>query len=299
MLLMSGEARYADLIDTTLFNAVLPGISLDGERYFYQNPLSADGAHRRQPWFYCACCPPNVARLLASLSGYFYSTSDEGVWVHLYAQGSADVALPAGPSVRIRQRAAYPWDGVVVLEVEGDAEFTLFLRIPAWCSSGAAIEINGVPHSEEPQPGSYAAIRRKWRSGDSVRLSLPMDVRLVEAHPYLSENAGRVAVFRGPLLYCAEQADNPDLDPRDALLPANPAFAVEHRSALLGGVNALRTAVRLAPPAAGWTGRLYRPAATAATISGAGATPLTLVPYYAWANRDPGRMEVWLRSAGR
>jgi DUF1680 family protein len=237
--------------------------------------------------------------LLASLSGYFYSTSDEGVWVHLYAQGSADVALPAGPSVRIRQRAAYPWDGVVVLEVEGDAEFTLFLRIPAWCSSGAAIEINGVPHSEEPQPGSYAAIRRKWRSGDSVRLSLPMDVRLVEAHPYLSENAGRVAIFRGPLLYCAEQADNPGLDPRDALLPANPAFAVKHSSTLLGGVSALRTAVRLAPPAAGWTDRLYRPAATAATISGAGATPLTLVPYYAWANRDPGRMEVWLRSAGR
>jgi DUF1680 family protein len=300
MLLATGESRYADLIETTLYNAVLPGISLDGRSYFYQNPLSAGPAHRRQAWFDCACCPPNIARLLASLPGYSYSVSDEGVWTHLYAQGAAELALSNGSSIRLRQRTAYPWDGEIELDVEADAEFTLYVRVPAWCMSGATIEINGTPFEGDVQPGSYGAIRRAWRPGDTVRLRLPMDVRLLEAHPHLSENRGRLAVFRGPLLYCVEQAGNSALDPRDILISTDPTrFVATHDPNLLGGVTTLQTTVTFSPPSVAWSGHLYRPASPVAIPSDTGSATITHIPYYAWANREPGRMEVWLRAARR
>ncbi len=154
--MLGGEARYADLIEHTLYNAVLPGLSLDGQHYFYQNPLADDGTHRRQPWFGCACCPPNVARLLASLPGYFYSTSEGAVWVHLYAEGAATVELDENRTISLRQRTRYPWDGRVEIEVEAEGEFALMLRIPAWCEEGAAVEVNGEPVDVEISPGSYA-----------------------------------------------------------------------------------------------------------------------------------------------
>ena len=143
MLGLEGDAGYADLIEHTLYNAVLPGVSLDGQHYFYQNPLADDGSHRRQPWFGCACCPPNVARLLASLPGYFYSASEDAVWVHLYAEGAATVELDGNRTVRLSQRTHYPWDGRVEIQVEGEGEFALMLRIPAWCEEGATVEVNG------------------------------------------------------------------------------------------------------------------------------------------------------------
>jgi DUF1680 family protein len=296
MLSIDGDARYADLLEHTLYNAALPGLSLDGHSHFYQNPLSDSGAHRRSPWFDVACCPPNVARLLASLPGYFYGVSDEGVWVHLYAEGTAEVSLDDYRTVVLRQRTQYPWDGDVEIEVDGEREFAIMLRIPAWCEEGVAIEINGQPFDGSASPGSYAEIRRAWRPGDKVRLTLPMPVRCVECHPYVAEDAGRVAVMRGPLLYCVEQVDNPGLDFRDIVLPAEASFSVRSRPDLLGGVAVLEILVERIPPDEGWRGRLYRRARPRADASQDTTAELTATPYYAWANRDPGPMRVWLRS---
>jgi DUF1680 family protein len=295
MLAFGGEARYVDLIEHTLYNAVLPGLSLDGQHYFYQNPLADDGSHRRQPWFGCACCPPNVARLLASLSGYVYSASKNAVWVHLYAEGAATVELDKGRIVRLRQRTRYPWDGRVEINVEAEGEFALMLRIPAWCEEGATVEVAGEPMDLEISPGSYMQIRRAWRPGDTVSLGLPMPVRRVECHPYVTENTGRVALMRGPLLYCAEQADNPGVDLRNLLLESKEP-AVRFEPDLLGGVAVVQGEARSAAPGEGWEDRLYRTVRHREGDKRTVATRVTAVPYYAWANRDPGAMSVWLRN---
>ena len=295
MLMISGDARYADLMEHTLYNAVLPGVSLDGRHYFYQNPLSDEGPHRRQPWFGCACCPPNVARLLASLPGYFYGVSDEAVWVHLYAAGSATVDL-GDRSVRLMQRTHYPWDGDVEIEVGSEGEFALMLRVPSWCERGYAVDVNGEALDVPLSPGSYAEIRRTWRTGDTVRLTLPTPVRFVECHPRVTENAGRVALMRGPLLYCVEQTDTLGFDPCDLVVPAGSEPSVRFEPDLLGGVMALTFGGEVVSPGPAWKNRLYRPVTTHPDGQGAGAVEVKAVPYYAWANREPGAMRVWLRS---
>ncbi|CAA9449632.1 MAG: GH127 / GH146 [uncultured Rubrobacteraceae bacterium] len=296
MLMLRGDARYADLIERTLYNAVLPGVSLDGGHYFYENPLEDDGTHRRQPWFGCACCPPNVARLLASIPGYFYSASDDALWVHLYAAGSAEAKMGAGRAVRLSQRTNYPWDGSVGLRVDGEGEFALMLRIPSWCEDGASVEVNGEPFAGQVSPGSYAEIGRVWRPGDTVRLRLPTPVRRVEAHPHVAENAGRVALMRGPILYCVEGADNPGLDPRDLVLPEDAPLSEEYRPGLLGGAVVLTGEAKISSPGEGWEGRLYRPATARPDGRPTGTAKLTAVPYHAWANREAGPMRVWLRA---
>lgn len=297
MLLLTGEARYADLLERTLYNAVLCGISLDNRTYLYENPLADDGTKRRQEWFYCSCCPPNVARTFASLPGYVATTSEEEIWLHLYAASETDVALPDGRSVRLTQRTRYPWDGRVDLTVDGAGAFTLFLRIPSWCTAGATLEVNGDPHQQPLTPGSYAAIERDWTSGDSVQMNLPMAVRLVEAHPHVAENVGKVAVFRGPILYCAERADNPGVDPQDVAIDPTAEFAVEHWDDALGGVTVLRTTGVVERVDPGWADQLYRPVGAGPRRAAAEPLRLTLVPYFAWANREPGPMEVWLRTS--
>ncbi len=296
MLMLEGDARYADLMEHTLYNAVLPGVSLDGGHYFYENPLEDDGTHRRRPWFGCACCPPNVARLLASLPGYFYSASDDAVWVHLYGAGSAEVTMSAERIVRLGQRTDFPWDGSVDIRVDGEGEFALMLRVPSWCEEGATVEVNGEAFTGLTSPGTYAEVRRVWRPGDTVRLSLPMPVRRVEAHPYVAENAGRAALMRGPILYCVEGADNPGPDPRDLVLPCDAPLSEEFRSGLLGGVVVLTGEAEISPPDEGWTGRLYRRAKPEPDGGPTGTAKLTAVPYHAWANREPGPMRVWIRS---
>lgn len=293
MLLITGEARFADLMERTLYNAVLPGISLDGQTYFYQNPLADEGGHRRQEWFGTACCPPNVARMLASLPGYLYTTSDEGVWVHLYAAGTADVALSDGRVVELRQRTDYPWDGQIAVDVQGEGPFSLFLRVPAWCGE-ATLAVNGAPVGERLEPGRYAEIRRDWRPGDVVALSLPMDVRRVISHPRVEENAGRVALMRGPLLYCLEQADHPGVDVRDMALPDDAPVQAESRPDLIGGVVTLTADGRQAPPGDAWTDDLYQEARSVGSPTEVMAEPLTAIPYHVWANREAGPMRVWL-----
>jgi DUF1680 family protein len=305
MLALDGDACYADLMETTLCNGVLPGVSLDGQAYFYQNPLADDGTHRRQPWFDTACCPSNVARLLASLPSYFYSVSDDietgkcCIWVHLYAGGTARLSLPDGRQVGLTQRTHYPWDGDIAIEVEGKGDFSLLLRIPAWCEAGAALEVNGQPFAGALVPSAYTEISRTWQAGDTVHLRLPMLVRCVESHPYIAENVGRVALMRGPLLYCVEQADNPGIDLRDIVLPttvvegiAGYAPVTEFRPDLLSGVTVLRIPAKAVPPDEAWGSRLYRTARPPVEQSRGRPVEVTAIPYYAWANRaDPGGCE--------
>jgi uncharacterized protein len=295
MLALGGDARYADLIEHTLYNAVLPGLSLDGQHYFYQNPLADDGTHRRQPWFGCACCPPNVARLLASLPGYFYNTSEGAVWVHLYAEGAATVDLDGNRTIGLRQRTRYPWDGRVEITVEAEGEFALMLRIPAWCEEGVEVEVNGESVVAGISPGSYANLRRKWRPGDTINIDLPMPVRRLECHPYVPENAGRIALMRGPLLYCAEQADNHDMELRDLVLNSKEP-TVRFAPDLLGGMAVLEAEARAAAPDEGWENRLYRTLHPREEDTQSRTTRVSAVPYYAWANREPGAMRVWLRN---
>ena len=294
MLLITGEAKYADLIEATLLNAMLPGVSLSGDRYFYQNPLADDGHHRREPWFDCACCPPNIARTLAQLSGYLATTSPEGVWFHLYAQSDFDLTLDGGRSVKIAQRTNYPWDGRIRLEVDGSGEFSLFLRIPVW-ATGASVRVNGTP-IDDVSVGAYLDIRRDWHPGDTVELDFPMPVRRMAAHPNLFENAGRVAVMRGPLLYCLEQAGNNGLDPRNVRLDGSAEFTVEHKSDLLGGVTVLRNDASVDAVENAWDHALYLPADEAPDRHGEGRRSVELIPYFAWANREAGPMQVWLRT---
>ncbi|MBU1746349.1 MAG: glycoside hydrolase family 127 protein, partial [Chloroflexi bacterium] len=285
MLMLDGativDARYADLIETTLYNAVLPGFSLDGQHYFYENPLASTGTHRRQPWFDCACCPPNIARLLASLPGYFYSLSDAtDLWVHLYASGTAHIVLPDGRAVGLTQYTRYPWAGDVTLIVESQGPFTLHLRIPGWCTAGAAIAVNEQPVDDDLVPGSYAAVRCNWQPGDVVRLHLPLPVQRVACHPYVTENAGRVALMRGPILYCVEGADNPGLDPRDLLFPAGAEFTPRFQPNLLGGVVTLGGQAAVVPPGDAWADRLYRPVDAVPAEMPGRSVEVTAIPYY-------------------
>ncbi len=296
LLALAGDARYADLLETTLYNAVLPGLSLDGQTYFYQNPLADDGTHRRQPWFGCACCPPNVARMLASLPGYFYSVSDDTIWVHLFAEGSATIALEDGRTIKLAQHTRYPWDGDIAIKLETAGKFALRLRVPGWCTDGASATINGEQSSVAPTPGEYLELRRDWQAGDTIRLSLPMPVQHVECHPAVAENRGHVALMRGPLLYCVEQADNPEIDPSDLVLPLTSAIDSTYAPELLGGVVTLSFDALPADPGSAWDGQLYCIAGSSAPHAGKKTASIRAIPYYAWANREAGPMRVWLRS---
>ncbi|MGB3327376.1 MAG: beta-L-arabinofuranosidase domain-containing protein, partial [Thermomicrobiales bacterium] len=308
-LAIEDNTRYADQIEHTLYNALLPGLSLDGQGYFYQNPLSDDGGHRRQPWFGCACCPPNIARLLAQLPSYFYSVTSrrfpesdgrhDMVWAHLYADSTATIPLHAGGSVTLRQTTRYPWDGQVRVEVTDIREagdFTLYLRIPGW-AQGATGSINGeaLPASETAA-GQYAAIRRTWKAGDVVSLTFPMPARRMVSHPYALENAGRIALMRGPLLYCLEAADNPVGDVRDLVLADDAEIVPARRPDLLNDVVVLTAHAENQSAVSGWEGVLYRTLDDVARDRpGSSDVLMTAIPYYAWANRGAGAMTVWLK----
>jgi DUF1680 family protein len=298
MLQIDGDSKYADVMETALYNAVLPGLSLDGQTYFYENPLADDGTHRRQPWFGCACCPPNIARLLASLPGYVYSVDKEKplVHVHLYAEGEAFVNLPDGRTAHIIQHTEYPWGGMVEIQVNVEGPFGLGLRVPAWCEEGAQVLINGNADPEPYLPGDYQFENATWRAGTRIMLILPMRPRLVESHPYAMENAGRVALMRGPLLYCFEETDNPGFDLRDVSVSRNCVWQEEFRQDLLGGVVTLSTEATVSAPSEAWEGRMYRTVSDSDSRESRPVT-LTAVPYYAWANREPGRITVWVNAA--
>jgi DUF1680 family protein len=274
MLLATGDARYADAIERMLFNGFVAGTSLGGAEYFYVNPLQlradahADGdrspAHGRRGWFDCACCPPNVMRTLASLDGYLATGDANGVQLHQYAPGTV-----TSGDVELAVETEYPWDGLVrVRVVASPGRFALSLRVPAW-ATGATVTAGG--ETQHVDPG-YARLERHWSAGDVVELHLPMDVRTTAAHPRVDAVRGCVAVERGPLVHAAEQADH--AAPVDDLqIDTSAAAAAEHRPDLLGGVTVVTMRGR---------------------TEAAGELDLTLVPYYAWANRGAAAMRVWI-----
>lgn len=292
LFLLSGEARFLDVAERVLFNGLLAGVSLSGDRFFYVNPLASDGVTPfnyggevvRAPWFKCSCCPVNIARFLASLGAYVYAASEWCLYVGQFIAGSASADVPGVGRVGIRQQTNYPWDGRVRLTIEppsAGSTFELRIRIPGWsrgepvpsdlyryldagANASPTLKVNGESIRIELDNG-FAVIRRAWTAGDVVELDLPMPVRRVVSHEKVTENTGKVALERGPLVYCAEQADN--LTPVPELAVADDApITAEHRPDLLGGVTVLRSE----------------------------AAGLTAVPYYAWNHRGPGAMAVWL-----
>jgi len=288
MVNLEGEGRYGDVLEQALYNGALSGMSADGRRYFYANPLASQGDRHRQEWFDCACCPPNLARLLASLGGYLYSTRGDEVAVHLYVQSTVRLSM-GGQELTLRQVTDYPWQGAVRLTVAlaQPATFGLRLRLPGW-SQGARLRVNGqAVDLAGAVTAGYARVEREWREGDEVELELPMPVQRVYAHPRVRQDAGKVALRRGPLVYCVEEADVP-AEPGRVVLPRDAALQARFEASLLDGVVVVSGAA-LAADVGGWDGQLYREAAPE-------LRPLELraVPYYAWDNRQPGQMRVWL-----
>lgn len=292
MLQLTGEAKYADIMERALYNGFLSGISLDGKTYFYQNPLQSDGTDRRQSWFECACCPSNIARLLSSLGSYFYSISREGLWVHLYGKSKLTANIDKERKVVLTQVTNYPWSGDINIKVSPDTEtsFTLFLRIPAWCKK-AEVLVNGEYVEKSVRPGSYLPISRVWKQGDEVQLNLSMSVDFLETHPHSSNN-GRLAISRGPLIYCIEAADHQGVDVFDILLSPDRAFSPHFNPDLLGGVGVLRGKGLLRDKSE-WERRLYHLHQKGQKTKSK-PFPITAIPYFAWANREPGKMLVWI-----
>ncbi|RWE33215.1 MAG: glycoside hydrolase family 127 protein [Mesorhizobium sp.] len=289
MLGMGPNARYADMMERALYNGSISGLSLDGSLFFYENPLESRGRHNRWKWHRCPCCPPNVGRMVASIGSYFYSLSDNALAVHLYGDSTARFDI-AGVPVTLTQASRYPWDGAVEITVEPQApvEFTLHLRVPSW-SSAARLEINGQAIDlEDVTSDGYAAIRRSWKKGDRVRLDLEMPIERLYANPEVRQDAGRVALSRGPLIYCVEATDN-DTRLHRLTLPRTAGIEAHDEPDLLGGVVTL-AATAQADAGDGWQNGLYRSEPPAKV-----ETRLTAIPYFAWDNREPGEMLVWLR----
>ena len=289
MLGMGPNRRYADAMELALYNGAISGLSLDGATFFYENPLESGGGHHRWTWHRCPCCPPNIGRLVASIGGYFYGVAEDAVAVHLYGENTAKLTV-AGRPVTLTQESRYPWDGAVAIAV-GVAEptrFTVHLRIPGWCSA-AKLAVNGeavdvAAHTTE----GYVAITREWASGDEVRLDLDMVPRRVYANPNIQADLGRVALRRGPLLYCAEGVDNPG-GAHAVKLPRGAKLDERYEANLLGGVVTL-TVEAERETASDWDGTLYRTDPPTTERS-----PLKAVPYFLWDNRGSGDMLVWLR----
>ena len=289
MLQTDPDARYADVMERAIYNGMISGVSLDGAGFFYVNPLADGGRHRRQGWFGCACCPPNIARMIASVGGYMYSQTSTAAWVHLYAAGRVELVL-GRQRVKLTQTTQYPWRETVRINVEPEraSVFTIALRMPGWCK-GAVLSVNGkrVGLARVTRRG-YAKIRRKWDKGDRIDLRLPMPVERVEADPRCAENVGRLAIQRGPIVYCLEEVDN-GKDTGAIMLPADGKLTAKFDRDLLGGVTVV-TGRGKRPDPAGWSdGALYRSGKPRLR-----STTITAVPYCVWANRAPGQMRVWL-----
>jgi DUF1680 family protein len=299
MLQITGEARYADILERVLYNAALAGVSLDGKRFFYTNtlrqldrmPVELRWSRTRQPFISCFCCPPNLARTLAEVNRYVYGRSEDAVWVNLYGGSVLDTTLPKGERVALAQETDYPWEGRVRITVRAAPArpLALWLRIPGW-AAGASLSINGTPERTPPEPGRYAELKRAWVAGDVIELDLPLRPRLLQAHPLVEEARNQVAVQRGPIVYCLE---SPDLEKgvavSDVLIPHDIDLKPRYDATLLGGVTVLEGKTEAVVERA-WSGELYRELAptTPRTVA------LRLIPYYAWGNRGPSEMTVWM-----
>ncbi|MBN2354795.1 glycoside hydrolase family 127 protein [candidate division KSB1 bacterium] len=298
LFLLHGDGRYIDVLERTLYNALLSGVSLRGDRFFYDNPLESIGQHQRQPWFGCACCPGNVTRFMPSLPGYIYAQQGRKVYVNLFVAGQAEIKIENQP-IRIVQETDYPWDGQVKisLQLSKPRQFELYIRIPGWAKNqpvpsdlyrfldskneSVGITLNGQLLSANKEKG-YVHISRRWRDGDIIELTLPMPVRRIITHEAVEDTRGKVALQCGPLVYCAEWSESVDGHVLHYYLPDEQKLNAEFRADLLGGIKTI-------------TGEVF----AVRSIRGEGAAELEsrdfcAIPYAFWANRGPGEMAVWL-----
>ena len=299
LFLLHGDARYVDVMERTLYNGLLSGVSLDGKRFFYPNPLESDGQHQRSPWFGVACCPGNMTRFLASVPGYVYAQKGDALYVNLFAAGTAEITLDNGQALKLTQETRYPWDGLVKLTVAPakSGSFAVNVRIPGWARNEAVpsdlykfadqatepvtLKLNGKNSPIKLEKG-YVRLQRKWKTGDVVELNLPMPVRRVVANEKVADDLGRVALQRGPLVYCVEWPDVKDGHVVNLLLPDDAPLSGAFRADLLGGVHTINgSAVSLRYADA--QRKLERE-----------KVEFTAIPYFAWANRGRGEMAVWL-----
>jgi hypothetical protein len=290
--LLKGQAKYADVMELTLYNGLLSGISIAGDKFFYQNPLASDGGGGRSPWIGLSCCPTNLARILPQIGGLAYARGNKQVVVNLYVAGNASIKMDDGTSLKLSQQTEYPWDGRVRLTVtpEQAADFTLSLRIPGWArgrpvpsdlylitdtqTPPVGLKVNGQAADATPRDDGYVHLQRNWQAGDVVELDLPMPIRRVSAHEKVKADQGKVALMRGPLVYCLEAIDQPGVNLSRLSLPQESALRATHRADLLGGVTVLE-------------GK--------ASTDDQKPVPLTAVPYYAWQNRQKGAMTIWIQ----
>lgn len=301
MLKMEAKGEYGDVIEKALYNIILSGMALDGKSFFYVNPLEVhpEACEKnptmghikpvRQKWYSCSCCPPNIARLLMSLGQYIYTAGKNSIYTHLYIGGKAEFDLD-GSTVTLTQETNYPWDGNVRLKATdfAEKEFTLALRIPAWCRN-YKLAVNGnVLETGVDISMGYAKIKRIWNDGDTVELSMDMPAELIQANPKVWADAGKVAIARGPLVYCLEEVDNGS-NLSAISIPLDCSFVYEEDSSLPNGAVALRTTA-IKTDDKGWSDELYRPAVNAEK-----ETSIKAVPYCMWCNRKPGEMTVWIR----
>jgi DUF1680 family protein len=296
LFMLHGDAKYIDVLERSLYNNVIDGVSLDGTKFFYPNTLSTDGKERSE-WFGCACCPGNIARFIASVPGYQYATKGRDVYVNLYAAGQGELKV-ADATVKITQETRYPWDGAVaiVVEPEGECQFALKVRIPGWAQNTpvpsdlyqymsrsaetATLKINGQSVTLAVDDG-YVTLDRTWSKGDTIKLTLPMPIRRVTAHEKVEADRNRVAVERGPIVFCAEWPDN-NGKTHGLILPDDAELTSEFRQDMLGGIEVIQGKALMAS----WSdeNQLFRNA----------EHDLLLIPYYAWAHRGKGEMDVWL-----
>ncbi len=302
------DGRYIDVLERALYNGSLSGVSYEGDQFFYANPLAAypnvspheqlsvnageTKHYRRQDWFECPCCPPNLSRTIAAIQTYFYSVTPNRVYVHLYNSNRAHFTFDTG-HVHIEQETNYPWDGDVrlTLETESPVQFELALRVPGWCRS-YHVSVNGIAETLQPQNG-YVVISREWQNGDVVNIALAMPVERIAPHPLIRQDAGQIALQRGPLVYCLEEVDN-GAQLANVILPKNAPLTAEFDSELFGGVVVI-TGEAIRPEPSNWSNEMYQPQLDLEYTQA--SFPLQAIPYYLWANRKEGEMRVWIREA--
>ncbi|MBO7046349.1 MAG: glycoside hydrolase family 127 protein [Prevotella sp.] len=313
MFLLHGDAKYIDCLERTLYNGVISGMSVDGGKFFYPNPLSSDGHYRfnadgtmtRQPWFGCACCPSNLCRFIPSMPGYVYGVRDNNLYVNLYAANTATIKI-GGKDVTLEESTNYPWDGDIAIKVlQNKAKaFNMMIRIPGWVQNRPVpsdlysysddifsmyeITVNGQPVESELENG-YFVINRNWKKGDIIRIHFDMPIRTVVASPRVTDDRGRIAVERGPLVYCTEWADNGDINPHHLLLSRQaqfdvaPDYAIENKEADGKTFHVTAITAKAQEASIADDGRL-----TVKDVA------IKLIPYYAWNHRGAGKMDVWL-----
>lgn len=296
LFLLHGDAKYFDVLERTLYNGLISGVSLDGGNFFYPNPLESIGQHQRQPWFGCACCPSNICRFIPSVPGYIYAVHDSDLYVNLFMSNHSDLKVN-GKAVTLKQSTNYPWSGDVNMEVSpnGKQNFALKIRIPGWVQGnvvpgnlysysdkktmGYTVKVNGIIVTSKVENG-YFSINRAWKKGDKVEVHFDMETRTVKANSKVEADYGKIAIERGPIVYCAEWPDN-DFNIFSIILNKKPVFSVENQKDLLLGINTIQTDAQILNY--DLQGKLETK-----------EVKLKLIPYYAWSHRGSGDMAVWL-----